>query len=54
MIALQAEKPAQKKKIEKLARRLAEQLSARESSLADKRHMNDALAAEEKLVEQIT
>lgn len=36
-----------------MRRRLAENLAARERSVADKRHMEDAVATKKKLTEQI-
>lgn len=50
---LWAEKGAQKKRIDKLTRRLEEELSARERSVAEWRHTKGAVAVKEKLVEQV-
>lgn len=47
------EKATQKKKIEKLTLRLAEKLSARERSAAEKRHMEDKVAVKEALNKEV-
>lgn len=51
MNTLRSKKVAQKKRIEEFSRRLAEDLSAREKSVAEKRHTENVVAAKEKLTE---
>lgn len=50
---LRVEKAAQKKRIWKMTRCLAKELSARERSIVEKRHTEDAAAVKYKLIEQV-
>lgn len=50
---LRVEKATQEQRTEVMMRRLAEDLSARERSLAKKRHTKNAVIVKEKLTEQV-